>query len=132
MGGYVADHIGSGRTIVVSLFTLAIALSLLPTTSAFLLGTLVLLFFWGVAVWTAWPALQNRLHNRSPHLASQVLALNGSIDILGGAGGAGVGGLIVSTFPVQILAWSGGAFALVALLSFLLSTWCDQVRKKVF
>ncbi len=130
LGGYVADHIGSGRTIVVSLFTLAVALSLLPTTAAFLPGTVVLLFLWGMAVWTAWPALQNRLHNRLPHLASQVLALNGSIDILGGAAGAGVGGLIVSTLPVQILAWSGGAFALVALLSFSLSTWCDQGRKK--
>ncbi|QBD75931.1 hypothetical protein EPA93_07880 [Ktedonosporobacter rubrisoli] len=46
---------------------------------------------------TAWPALQNRWHDRLPHLASQVLTLNGSIDILGGAAGAGVGGRIVST-----------------------------------
>ena len=130
LGGYVADHIGSGRTIVLSLFALVIALSLLPTTSAFLLGTLVLLFLWGVAVWTAWPALQNRLHDRSPHLASQVLALNGSIDILGGAAGAGVGGLIVSTFPIQTLAWSGGAFALAALLFFFLSKRCDQMKTR--
>jgi predicted MFS family arabinose efflux permease len=74
--------------------------------------------------------LQNRLHQRAPHLANQVLALNGSIDILGNAAGAGVGGLIISTLPIQDLAWSGGTFALVALLFFLLSQWCDQIRKK--
>jgi predicted MFS family arabinose efflux permease len=109
---------------------LANTLSLLPATSAFYPGTIALLFLWGVAVWTTWPALQNRLHQRSPHLASQLLALNGSIDILGNAAGAGVGGLIVSTFPVRVLAWSGGAFAFVGLLSFLLSRWCDQISKQ--
>jgi predicted MFS family arabinose efflux permease len=109
---------------------LAIALSFLPTTSTFLPGTIALLFLWGVAVWTAWPALQNRLHHRLPHLASQVLALNGSIDILGGAAGAGVGGLIILALPVQTLAWFGGAFALVALLFFLLSRWSDQQEGK--
>jgi len=130
LGGYIVDLVGSGHAIAVSLFVLAATLSLLPTTSTFLPGTIALLFLWGVAVWTTWPALQNRLHQRSPHLASQVLALNGSIDILGNAAGAGVGGLIVSALPVQALAWSGGAFALVALLSFLLSQWCDQIRRK--
>jgi DHA1 family inner membrane transport protein len=130
LGGYIVDLVGSGRAIAVSLLVLAVTLSLLPTTSTFLPGTIALLFLWGVAVWTTWPALQNRLHQRSPHLASQALALNGSIDILGNAAGAGVGGLIVSTLPVQALAWSGGAFAFVALFSFLLSQWCDQISKK--
>jgi len=121
LGGYLVDHIGSARTLLSSLFLLAITLSLLPILSIALPMTMGLLFLWGVAVWATWPALQHRLHHHYPQSASQVLALNASLDFLGSAAGAGAGGLLLSTFPIQALAWFGGTTALIALIFVLLS-----------
>ncbi len=104
-----------------SLLLLAASLSLLALLSARLPATIVLLFLWGVAVWSTWPALQTHLHNRAPHLTGQLLALNASFDFLGSAAGAGVGGIVVTVLPIWTLGWFGGAFAFSAFLCFLFS-----------
>ena len=130
LGGYLVDRIGSAFTIVGSLLLLAVSLSLLALLSAWLPAVIVLLFLWGVAVWATWPALQAYLHNRAPHLASQLLALNASFDFLGSAAGAGVGGIIVTVLPIRSLGWCGGAFALTAFLCFLCSMRSEQAAPR--
>lgn len=123
LGGYLVDHIGSARTIIGSFLLLAASLCLLPLLSFLLPVAVALLFLWGIAVWSAWPALQAYLHNRFPQMTGQVLALNASFDFLGSAAGAGLGGLVITFLPIQTIGWFGSAFALVALVLFILSRW---------
>jgi len=70
---------------------------------------------WGVVAWTFLPAQVSRLVGLTGGAAPLVLSLNGSALYLGTAGGALLGGQILTHGTVYDLGWVSAIFPLVAL-----------------
>jgi predicted MFS family arabinose efflux permease len=122
LGGYAADRWGSTRTIALSLTGLALALASLPLVAASIprgipavAGTVVSLVAWGVAGWMLRSAQYMHLIALAPTSAAVLLALNASATWLGVAGGAALGGAVISVASPAALGWAGAACQVLAL-----------------
>jgi MFS transporter, DHA1 family, inner membrane transport protein len=129
LGGYAADRWGSTRTVALSLTGLALALASLPVVAAsvpsgFLTkaGTVVSLVAWGVTGWMLRPAQYMHLIALAPTSAAMLLALNASATWLGVAGGAALGGAVISAASPVVLGWAGAACQVLALSVLFLGT----------
>jgi len=126
LGGLSADRLGSTMTLTIGYFALGVILCVLSTAFISPLVGGAALFAWGIVGWVAWPAQQHRLNSLSPQDAGVVLALNNSSYILGAAAGAGIGGLLLNSLPVDSLGWFASIASLLALLTLFLSMVVQQ------
>jgi predicted MFS family arabinose efflux permease len=120
LGGQLADRVGADRTVIVSAVFNAVFLGLLsivPHLDAGLRGPMyfALMVPWGIVAWTFLPAQVSRLVNLAGGAAPLVLSLNGSALYLGTAGGALLGGQILTHGSVYDLGWVSAISPLIAL-----------------
>jgi MFS transporter, DHA1 family, putative efflux transporter len=114
LGGLLADHWGSVRTLTAGMagqMAALVAMAVLPTPGA---AKIVLLLVWATAAWTAGPTLAFYLVGMAPEASAVLLSLNGSFVQLGFAAGAVLGGLVAAGASWTGLLWLGGLSVLAA------------------
>jgi MFS transporter, DHA1 family, inner membrane transport protein len=121
LSGIVVDRFGPIRPIVVLLIVVAAIEALLSLTTTTLVGSILMLFIWGVSAAMLFIPQQQRLLRAAPEHANVILALNNSTLYLGIAGGAALGGLALRSVTVTQLNWIGAVCILLSLLPFILS-----------
>lgn len=121
LSGIVVDRFGPNRPIIFFLIALASIESLLALTTSTFIGSILMLFIWGMSSALLFTPQQQRLLRAAPEHANVILALNNSTLYLGIAGGAALGGLALRSVAVTQLNWIGAGCILLSLVPFLLS-----------
>jgi DHA1 family putative efflux transporter-like MFS transporter len=122
LGGFLADRIGTARTLVGSMVVQALALALLFIVARTTIVAILLLMLWAIAAWAFGPTQNYNLHSLAPEASGIMLSLNTSFVQLGFAAGAGIGGIAVGGSSILAICWIGAAAvafaASVAVVSF--------------
>ncbi|EME64229.1 transmembrane efflux protein [Amycolatopsis decaplanina DSM 44594] len=116
--GRATDSLGSARVRSISLVGTVVTLALLDVAVLSLPGALILALASGVFGGMLMVPQQHRLFSLAPDAPTVALGLNGSAIYGGGAIGAALGGVVLSSAGVW---WVGPVAAFVALLGFALS-----------
>jgi len=103
IGGFLADRIGTGRTLVGSMVVQALALALLPIVA------IPLLMLWAIAAWAFGMTQNYNLHSLAQEASGIMLSLNTSFVQLGFAAGTGIGGIAVGSSSILAICWIGAA-----------------------
>jgi DHA1 family putative efflux transporter-like MFS transporter len=114
LGGFLADRIGTARTLVSSMVVQALALALLSIVARTTIAAISLLMLWTIAAWTFGPTQNFNLISLAPEASGIVLSLNSSFVQLGFAVGAGIGGIAVGGLSIMAITWIGAASVAVA------------------
>ena len=115
LGGAANDRFGSRRTLAVQLAVLGTSMALLPLAAGSWPALIGVLLVWGTAGFGMMAPQQSRLAAMAPAQAPLLLSLNASMLYLGTAGGAVVGGALVSVLGFQRLSWAGLPFVATGL-----------------
>jgi predicted MFS family arabinose efflux permease len=126
LGGYLVDHFGVARPIVLSLIILIIVYATLPLTAATLIGALMALALWGICGNVLFAPQQYRLLSLSPTLPTILLALNSAALYLGIAAGSALGSVVLMHSSVGILAPTSAVLTTVSLAFFAWSVWVSS------
>jgi predicted MFS family arabinose efflux permease len=121
MGGTFADRIGPVPTASLGLAGMATALILQsialkfasPEHARYVL--LLLIFCWGIAGWTFYPAQVASIIRIDPQASMIALSLNASAMYFGFAIGGAAGGIVLSVLGPSDLGWIGGSSVAAAL-----------------
>ncbi|WP_414943277.1 hypothetical protein [Amycolatopsis sp. cmx-11-32] len=116
--GRATDTLGSARVRSISLAGSTVTLALVDVAVLSLPGALVLALASGVFGGMLMVPQQHRLFSLAPDAPTVALGLNGSAIYGGGALGAALGGVVLSSAGIW---WVGPVAAFVALLAFALS-----------
>jgi DHA1 family putative efflux transporter-like MFS transporter len=115
LGGFLADRIGTARTLVGGMAAQALALALLSTVAGSAIVTLPLLMLWAIAAWTFGPTQNYNLVSLAPEASGIMLSLNSSFVQLGFAAGAGIGGIAAGSSTMLAVSWIGAASVAIAV-----------------
>jgi predicted MFS family arabinose efflux permease len=121
LGGYLNDHIGAYRTLVILCVAQAV---LMPSLSLFPVSLPVaglLVFTWSLAGWSFMAPQQVRLVTLAPHHQNIILALHASFIYLGASVGSAIGGAVLVRFGIGALGAAGGVCAMLTLLQLVVS-----------
>src|SRR5882757_8024489 len=134
LGGTFADRIGPVPTATLGLAGMATALILQSIALKFAspeharYALLVLIFCWGIAGWTFYPAQVASIIRIDPKASMIALSLNASAMYLGFAVGGVTGGLVLSVLGPTDLGWIGGCSVAAALALLLFRGWQERLK----
>jgi predicted MFS family arabinose efflux permease len=134
LGGILADRIGPIPAATLGLAGMAMALILqsialkfaTPEQARYIL--LLLLFCWGIAGWTFYPAQVASIMRIDPQASIIALSLNASAMYLGFAIGGATGGIVLSLLGPSDLGWIGGSSVAAALALLLFRGWQERLK----
>jgi predicted MFS family arabinose efflux permease len=129
IGGRIVDRFGSTRLLVLLLLVQLIVEVSIAYTTASWFGAVVALFIWGASGPGFFIAQQHRLLSMAPEHANVITALNSSMNYLGVACGAALGGVVLSYVAVTQLGWIATACGLVGMILLLISLRVSNRRK---
>jgi MFS transporter, DHA1 family, putative efflux transporter len=109
LGGFLADRIGTARTLVGCMAVQALALALLSAVSGTVIVTITLLMLWAIGSWTFGPTQNYNLVSLAPEASGIMLSLNSSFVQFGFAAGAGIGGIATGGGSMLAISWIGAA-----------------------
>jgi MFS transporter, DHA1 family, putative efflux transporter len=115
LGGFMADRIGTNRTLVISMIAHALALALLSIAVKSTFVAIALLMLWAIAGWAFAPTQNFNLLSISPEASGIMLSLNATFVQLGFAAGAGIGGIVVDGSSILAICWIGAVSVIVAI-----------------
>jgi MFS transporter, DHA1 family, putative efflux transporter len=115
LGGFMADGIGTNRTLVISMIAHALALAFLSLAVKSTFVAIVLLMVWATAAWAFAPTQNFNLLSISPEASGIMLSLNATFVQLGFAAGAGIGGIAVNGSSILAICWIGAVSVAVAI-----------------
>ncbi|MFT8871998.1 MAG: MFS transporter [Sporolactobacillus sp.] len=116
IGGYCVDHFGLIVTLSFSMVVNSLTLSLLAMSDGHPLCIFLFLFLWSAAVWCTQPAQLYHLATVMPEQSGLLLGLNQSVSQLAMAGGAAIGGDVISARSIGSLTMLGNLGVGLALL----------------
>lgn len=126
LGGWLSDHLGHRRALVVVPVLFALAMLAIPLSLGhpwLLLGALMV---WSTISWMISPAVQSYLLGSDPASGSAGVALNTSAMHLGVALGAALGGAVISLAGIAWTPWVGISLVAASVLCALLSCWLQR------
>ncbi len=121
IGGRIIDRFGSTRLLVAFLAVQLIVEVSIAYTTASWMGAALALFIWGASGPSFFIAQQHRLLSIAPEHINVITALNSSMNYLGIACGAVLGGVVLSYMQVTQLGWIGAGCGLVGMVLLLIS-----------
>ncbi len=130
LGGFLADRLGTARTLVGSMLVQAISLALVSAISGSAVVVISLLMLWVIAAWTFGPTQNFNLLSLVPEASGIMLSLNSTFVQLGFAAGAGIGGIMVNGSSILMICWIGAAAVAVALFVTVASLWLTRTFSK--
>lgn len=107
LGGFMADRVGTARTLVISMIVQALALSLLSIATGSNVVAIPLLMLWAIAAWTFGPTQNFNLLSIAPEASGIMLSMNSTFVQFGFAVG---GSSILSVY------WIGAAAVAAAIV----------------
>jgi predicted MFS family arabinose efflux permease len=134
LGGILADRIGPAPTAALGLAGMAMALILqsmtlkLSSPEHARVVLLVLIFGWGIAGWTFYPAQVASIIRIDPQASMIALSLNASAMYLGFAIGGAAGAVVLSVLGPSDLGWIGGCSVAAALALLLFRGWRERLK----
>ncbi|MEY9974935.1 putative MFS family arabinose efflux permease [Lysinibacillus sp. RC46] len=97
MIGYLIDYFGKPKTLVtIILFTLTLSIICIPLMINLPIIKYLPFFVWGAMGWASQAPQQHILLSYQPSNGSSAVALNSSVNYLGSATGASLGGIVLS------------------------------------
>src|SRR5258708_815749 len=121
IGGGIIDRFGSTRLLVAFLAVQLIAETSIAYTTTSWMGAALALFIWVAFGPSFFIAQQHRLLSIAPEHINVITALNSSMNYLGIACGAVLGGVVLSYMQVTQLGWIGAGCGLVGMVLLLIS-----------
>ncbi|HWL11383.1 MAG TPA: MFS transporter [Ureibacillus sp.] len=115
LGGFLADWIGTTRTLIGSIVVQTLSLVIVSALSGFAVVVIMLLMIWSIAVWMFGPTQNFNLLSIAPEASGIMLSLNSTFVQLGFAAGAGIGGIAVGGSSILAICWIGATAVAVAL-----------------
>ena len=115
LGGVANDRLGPNLTLLLQLMLMAYTMLLLPLTAGNWNLMVLVLMAWGTAGFGMMAPQQSRLAALAPSQAPMLLSLNSSMLYLGTAGGAALGGAVVSQLGFARLSWLGAGLVMLGL-----------------
>ncbi|WP_371377033.1 MFS transporter [Sporomusa aerivorans] len=109
LGGFLADQVGTTRTLLGSIVIQAVTLALLSAAFGSISFTMVLIMLWAASAWTFGLTQSFNIVSLAPEAASIMLSLNSSFVQLGFAVGAGIGGIAMGSSSILAISWIGAA-----------------------
>ncbi|MGC6588827.1 MFS transporter [Paenibacillus sp. Dod16] len=132
LGGFMADRLGTIRTISMSMVVQIVALVLLAINPGWIVVTIPLLMIWEIACWTFGPTQNLNLVSLAPEASGILLSLNSSFVQLGFAAGAGIGGVTVGIWSIMDITWVSSITVLIAaVLSMITARLSRSFSKKL-
>jgi DHA1 family purine base/nucleoside efflux pump-like MFS transporter len=128
LGGWLSDHLGHRRALLVVPVLFALAMLAIPLSLGrpwLLLGALMI---WSTISWMISPTVQSYLLASDPASGSAGVALNTSAMHLGVALGAALGGAVISLAGIAWAPWVGISLVVAAILCAALSCWLQRER----
>lgn len=128
LGGWLSDHLGHRRALLVVPVLFAVAMLAIPLSLGhpwLLLGALMV---WSTISWMISPAVQSYLLASDPASGSAGVALNTSAMHLGVALGAALGGAVISLAGIVWTPWVGISLVTASILCAALSCWFQRER----
>ncbi|WP_245644972.1 MFS transporter [Peribacillus loiseleuriae] len=113
-GGFLADRLGTTRTLLCSMAVQFLSLALVSVVSGSAVGVIMLLMLWSISAWTFGPTQNFNLLSIAPEASGIMLSLNSTFVQLGFAAGAGIGGIVVGGSSILAICWIGAAAVAVA------------------
>jgi predicted MFS family arabinose efflux permease len=135
LGGILADRIGPIPAAALGLAGMAMALILQSIVLKFATLEqaryilLLLVFCWGIAGWTFYPAQVASIMRIDPEASIIALSLNASAMYLGFAIGGATGGIVLSVWGPSDLGWIGGCCVAAALAVLLFRGWQERLNR---
>jgi MFS transporter, DHA1 family, purine base/nucleoside efflux pump len=114
-GGWMADTLGSKKSILFIILAFTTAIFVLPLTTFSLPIFFAVMILWSSLSWAISPAQQNYLIQSAPESAEIQQSLNASCMHIGIALGSSVGAIVIERSSVYYNAWVGGLFVIAAL-----------------
>jgi DHA1 family putative efflux transporter-like MFS transporter len=128
LGGFLADRLGTPRTLLGSMAVQTLSLALVSVTSGSVSVTILLIMLWATSAWTFGLTQSFNIVSLAPEASGIMLSLNSSFVQLGFAVGAGIGGIAVGGSSIMIVSWLGAAAAAVALCIAIVSFGFSRLR----
>ncbi|WP_277187328.1 MFS transporter [Caballeronia sp. BR00000012568055] len=115
IGGKLADR-ALMRSLMGILLALAIVMAVFAKTSHSQIGAIVTIFLWGIAAFATVPPLQTRVVEKAKQAPNLASTLNIGAFNIGNAGGAWLGGAVLTHgYSLDALPWAAAAVAIAAL-----------------
>ncbi|EIT86427.1 major facilitator family transporter [Fictibacillus macauensis ZFHKF-1] len=132
IGGFLADRLGTARSIISFIVLFAIIMFVIPYTTFSVPVFLLVMIIWSMLSWAITPAMQSYLiESSSAETADVQQGLNNTALHLGIAFGSAVGGYVIEQSSVLSNASVGACFIIVALVTSLISITAGVRRYKV-
>lgn len=112
LGGFLADRVGTTRTLFGGMVIQVIALVLLSISAHSTIMVILLLMVWMIATWTYTPPQNSNLVSLVPESPDIILSMNGSFLELGQSAGAAIGGAVVGWSMLSICWIAAAAVAM--------------------
>ena len=126
LGGFMADKLGTKRTMLLVISIFALSMFILPHTIFSFPLFLFVMVIWGSMSWANTPALQSYLIETTPETAEIQQSLSNSALHFGIAFGSFIGGIVIEHPSVQHNATVGAILVLLALGAALISMYAPK------
>jgi MFS transporter, DHA1 family, inner membrane transport protein len=115
IGGKLADR-ALMRSLMGILLALAVVMAVFTKTSHSQIGAIVTIFLWGIAAFATVPPLQTRVVEKAKQAPNLASTLNIGAFNIGNAGGAWLGGAVLTHgYSLDALPWAAAVVAVAAL-----------------
>ncbi|BBI32303.1 MFS transporter [Cohnella abietis] len=131
LGGKLADW-KLMPTLVGGFGALSLILALFAMIDEIPVAAVITIFIWGVAAFTVLPGLQVRIMSLAKDAPALASTSNHSALNFGNAGGAFLGGLVITHLGLPALPWVGALLSLIGmLLAYIVYRWDKATRLSV-
>ena len=130
LGGFLADRIGTNRTLFGSIVFQFLALILLSIVSGSVMVSIALLIIWMIAAWSFGSVQNFNVVSLAPEASGIMASLNSSFTQLGIAAGAGIGGIAAGGTSILAITWTGAGAVTIAVLIAAISFSSTRMFKK--
>ncbi|TVX91532.1 MFS transporter [Cohnella terricola] len=123
VGGKLADW-KLMPTLIIGFASLAAILALLALVDDIPAAAVITIFVWGIAAFVVLPGLQVRIMTLAKDAPALASTSNHSALNFGNAGGAFLGGLVITHAGLEVLPWTGALLSLLgSLLAIVVMVW---------
>lgn len=131
LAGVASDRFGNRKTLLISIFVLAISLFTIPFTTKIMVLFWIVLLVWGVVSWAITPPVQSHLFAIAPDTSDIQQSLNNAALQLGIAFGTLFGSFVIETQSIEKTAHFGIVFVVLSFVAALITMHRSEGESKM-